>query len=83
MPEWICKASHVFVGFLAVGLAAEGIAGAIAGAVIAFMFWRYEVNEEKNLKVEEGRLDSAYEEIREFLYGGCAAAVVVAINHFI
>lgn len=67
-PEWLCKTSHVFVGFVA-GLVPW------AGPKLADMFVEYEEDEEKALE-RRGRDDPSYEEYREFIAGQVFGAVL-------
>lgn len=69
-PEWMCKASHVAVGFVS-GLLPLG------GGTGWESFERYELNEEKNLERTDGRLDPSYQEFQEWIAGWVAGRIVL------
>lgn len=78
-PEWLCKLSHFFVGFVS-GLLPLG------GGTGWASFERYELNEQKHLERHEGRLDPSYQEFQEWIVGWVVgrlslfAAIIWALN---
>ena len=75
----INKLAHVLCGLIA-GLSSYFIPqGGVLTLAITYAFIKYECNEQRALLREEGRFDSAYAEIREFIWGLVLAFFVILV----
>jgi len=79
LKETFNKFCHWLVGFTSTGVLAVDYGAWPVTIVLAYMFLKYEGNEELNL----GRFDPAYEEIREFLIGAVMGVPLIMISEWL
>ncbi len=67
---------HIITGFVA-GISLLLPNGGFMTLTLSYAFIKYETNEQKALLRENGRFDSAYEEIQEFIWGLICGVIMV------